>query len=116
MIPEYFIAIVVYLIGSVFFLWGWSYLSRPLPRIFRLTIGIILFAILLTPTISEGVNAALAPAVFGLLFGILTKESSLVWVNLSSICIVIALGFLMIFCWNYYIEDRIKKEQAKLEE
>ncbi|MDO4222414.1 MAG: hypothetical protein Q4D05_00070 [Acinetobacter sp.] len=111
-VPEYFVAIVVYLCGAIFMLWGWSRISRSFPRMLRLTVGIVFFAILFTPTISEGANAALAPATFALLFGILTQEMPLVWANLASILFVIALSAIVIFCWNYYIEQQNKNSQS----
>lgn len=109
-IPEYTLAVSVYLLGSLFLLWGWHRIAQHLPRTFGLTVGVFLFAILLTPTISEGPNAALAPAIFGLLFGLLTKEMPLIWINLSSIILVMGLGFLLLYCWSYYIKDRLEKQ------
>lgn len=105
-IPEYAFAVVFYLLGSIFMLWGWFSISKPFPRTLRITFGIFMFAVLLTPTISEGTNAAIAPATFGLLFGLLTKEMYLVWVNLASIIFVIAIGCLLMYCYSYYINYR----------
>jgi hypothetical protein len=47
----------------------------------------------MTPTISEGPNSELAPAIFGFIFGVLTKEHALIWSNLS--LILLSLG------WDY---------------
>lgn len=105
-IPEYGFAVVFYLLGSIFMLWGWTSLSKPLPRTLRLSVGIFMFAVLLTPTVSEGTNAALAPAVFGMIFGLLTKEMHLVWVNIASIVFVMAICSLLIYCYSYYVNYR----------
>ena len=67
---------------------------------------IIVFAILVTPTVSEGPNSELAPAIFGLIFGLLTKEYMLVWSNLSLILFVIGMGLLVGFCWSKYMANK----------
>ena len=83
-IPETAIAVSIYLLGSAIILWCWYEIAKRLPNPLGGISWIVLFAILLTPTVSEGSNAALAPAIFGLLFGVLTKEMPLVWSNLSA--------------------------------
>jgi len=67
---------------------------------------IVAFAILLTPTVSEGANASIAPAIFGLLFGVLTKEQSLVWINASLILFVIGIGSVIGYCWSTYASSK----------
>ncbi|WP_419224648.1 hypothetical protein [Acinetobacter sp. A2] len=101
-IPETAIAIAVYLLGSTIILWCWYAIAKRLPNPLGGITWIMLFAILLTPTVSEGSNAALAPAIFGLLFGVLTKEMPLVWANLSAILFVIGLGLLIGYFWSKY--------------
>ena len=70
---------------------------------------IIVFAILATPTISEGPNSELAPAIFGLIFGVLTKEHVLIWSNLSLILFVIGTGLLIGFCWSKYSANKLAR-------
>ena len=101
-IPETAIAVSVYLLGSAIILWCWYEIAKRLPNPLGGITWIVLFAILLTPTVSEGSNAALAPAIFGLLFGVLTKEMPLVWSNLSAILFVIGLGLLVGYFWSKY--------------
>ncbi|UIP23962.1 hypothetical protein [Acinetobacter towneri] len=101
-IPETAIAVSVYLLGSAIILWCWYAIAKRLPNPLGGITWIMLFAILLTPTVSEGSNAALAPAIFGLLFGVLTKEMPLVWANLSAILFVIGLGLLIGYFWSKY--------------
>lgn len=101
-IPETAIAVSIYLLGSVIILWCWYEIAKRLPNPLGGITWIVLFAILLTPTVSEGSNAALAPAIFGLLFGVLTKEMPLVWSNLSAILFVIGLGLLVGYFWSRY--------------
>ena len=101
-IPETAIAVSVYLLGSAIILWCWYEIAKRLPNPLGGITWIVLFAILLTPTVSEGSNAALAPAIFGLLFGVLTKEMPLVWSNLSAILFVIGLGLLIGYFWSKY--------------
>ena len=91
---EYLIAIMVYLGGSAIILWCWYAMVQRLPKPWGGITWLICFAILLTPTVSEGNNAALAPAIFGLIFGVLTKETALVWANLANILMVIGMGLI----------------------
>lgn len=104
-VPEYEIAIGVYIFGALFVLFGWSMvIGKPLPKIFRHSGTIFIFALFFTPTISEGVNATIAPAIFGLLFGLITKEMYLFWVNLASMILVIGLGFIVMYCYQYFTD------------
>lgn len=106
-VPEHTIAVVVYIFGALFVLFGWALvLAKPFPKAVRQSGTIFLFAFFFTPTISEGVNATLAPAIFGLLFGLITKEMYLFWVNLASIILVMSLGFIVMYCYQYYINRR----------
>lgn len=104
--PEENVAIIVYVTGTLIALWCWYRLMSRLPNPFGGILWIIVFAILVTPTISEGPNSALAPAVFGLIFGILTKEHILIWSNLSLILFVIGVGLLVGFCWSKYSANK----------
>lgn len=105
-IPEDLIAITVYLGGSAIILWCWYEIAKRLPKLLGGMTWIIGFAILLTPTVSEGSNAALAPAFFGLIFGVLTKDMPLVWANLASILLVIGVGAVLGYCWSKYTANK----------
>ena len=72
-IPEDSIAITVYLIGSLIALSCWYSIATRLPRLIGGITWLVMFAILLTPTVSAGTNASIAPAIFALIFGVLTK-------------------------------------------
>ena len=104
--PEENVAIIVYVTGTLIALWCWYRLMSRLPNPVGGILWIIVFAILVTPTISEGPNSALAPAIFGLIFGVLTKEHVLIWSNLSLILFVIGLGLLVGFCWSKYTANK----------
>ena len=107
-IPEDSIAITVYLLGCVIMLWSWYAIAKRLPKPFGGITWMIGFAILLTPTVSEGNNASIAPAFFGLLFGILTKENALVWSNASLILFVVGLGLVVGYLWSQYTAKKAK--------
>ncbi|MEB5929452.1 hypothetical protein [Acinetobacter schindleri] len=107
-IPEESIAIAVYLIGSIIALLCWYGVTKRLPKPAGGLLWILVFAILLTPTVSEGPNASLAPAIFGLIFGVLTKEQELVWINASLILFVIGIASLIGYCWSSYVTNKAK--------
>lgn len=101
-IPEDAIALTAYGIGAIIALWCWWRLMRRLPTTFGAISWLIAFAVLVTPTVSEGPNASVAPAIFGLLFGVLTKDSPLIWSNLSLILFVVGLGLVVGYFWSKY--------------
>lgn len=101
-IPEDNIAITVYVLGTLLILWCWYGIAKRLPALLGGITWIIVFAVLATPTISEGPNSEIAPAIFGLLFGVLTKDMPLVWSNLALISFVIGLGLVVGFLWTKY--------------
>ncbi len=105
-IPEYNLAIAVYLGGSVFVLWLWYFIGKALPRPIGGMSWIFLFALLLSPTITEGTNAKIAPAIVGLMFGMLTDEKHLIWSNLVPILFVAGLGFFLGYLWSKYQQYR----------
>ncbi len=105
-IPEGVIALTAYGIGAIIALWCWWRLMRRLPTTFGAISWLIVFAILVTPTVSEGPNASVAPAIFGLLFGVLTKDSPLIWSNLSLILFVVGLGLVNGYCWSKYSTNK----------
>lgn len=105
-IPEDSIAVTVYVLGTLIILWCWYAIAKRLPSPFGGITWIMIFAILATPTISEGPNSAIAPATFGLIFGVLTKDSPLIWSNLSLIVFVMGLGLIIGFFWNKYLNNK----------
>ncbi len=102
-IPEDSIALTVYVVAALVILWCWYGVQKRLPQPLGGISWVLLFALIATPSISEGPNSAIAPAFFGLLFGVLTKDGSLIWSNLSLICLVIGLGLVIGFFWSKYI-------------
>ncbi|EPK7239018.1 hypothetical protein JH014_000063 [Acinetobacter baumannii] len=105
-IPEEIIALTAYGVGAIIALWCWWRLMRRLPTTLGAISWLVVFAILVTPTVSEGPNASVAPDIFGLLFGVLTKDSPLIWSNLSLILFVIGLGLVIGYCWSKYITNK----------
>lgn len=105
-VPEDSIAITAYVGGTLIVLWCWYSIAKRLPRLIGGVTWIILFAVLATPTISEGVNAGIAPAIFGVIFGVLTKEQPLIWANLSLILFVTGLGLLIGYLWSNYSANK----------
>lgn len=101
-IPEDSIAIAVYVLGVLIILWCWYAISKRLPTPLGGITWIIVFAVIATPTISEGPNSEVAPAIFGLLFGILTKDTPLIWSNSALITFVIGLGLIIGYLWSKY--------------
>ena len=117
-IPEQSIAVAVYLLGSLIALWCWYGVTKRLPKPLGGFLWILGFAILLTPTVSEGPNASIAPAIFGLLLGVLTKEQALIWINASLILFVIGIGSVIGYCWSTYVLNkgnlRVHKKSSPL--
>jgi MFS superfamily sulfate permease-like transporter len=114
-IPEDSIAITVYLLGSLIILWCWYGVAKRLPAIVGSISWIIVFAVLLTPTISAGPNSGIAPAIFGLIFGVLTKDSSLVWSNLSLIAFVLGVSLFIGYFWSKFRAMNKSKQQELVE-
>ena len=101
-IPEDSIAIAVYVLGTLIILWCWYSIAKRLPSPLGGISWVLVFAILATPTVSEGPNSAIAPAIFGLIFGVLTKDSPLIWSNFSLIAFVVGIGLVAGFFWSKY--------------
>lgn len=104
--PEGAIAISVYCGGAFIVLLCWYLITKPYSK-FCAVSSLVLFALLVTPTVSEGNNAALSPAILGLLFGILTKEHSLIWFNAAAIVFVFGLGLLCGFFIIKFLKARV---------
>ena len=105
-IPEDSIAIAVYVLGTLIILWCWYSIAKRLPSSLGGISWVLVFAILATPTVSEGPNSAIAPAIFGLIFGVLTKDSPLIWSNFSLIAFVVGIGLVAGFFWSKYITNK----------
>ncbi len=101
-VPEDSIAVTVYVVGALIILWCWYSVTRRMPAPIGGILWIILFALVASPTISEGPNSDVAPATFGLLFGILTKDSVLIWSNLSIIAFVMGVGLILGYLWSKF--------------
>lgn len=101
-IPEGVIAVTVYVGGTLLALWAWYNVVRRLPSGLAVGLWMFLLAMLATPTVSEGPNAGLAPAIIGLVFGVVTKDKSLVIYNLMSMILVFGLGMLVAYLLNLY--------------
>lgn len=101
--PEGMIAITVYCVGVLFVLLSWYFVSKTYTSFCAIT-TLILFSCLVTPTVSEGSNALLSPAICGLLFGILTKDHNLIFLNASAILYVIGLGLLAGYFWLKFLQ------------
>lgn len=112
-IPDQSIAFAVYLLGSLIALGCWYGVTKRMPKTMGGFLWLLAFAVLLTPTVSEGSNASVAPAIFGLLFGILTKEYELVWINASLILFVIGVGSVIGYCWSTYASSKTGFESNK---
>ncbi|MFT4022055.1 MAG: hypothetical protein QM666_11120 [Acinetobacter sp.] len=106
--PEDIIAISVYIIGALVVMISWYFITRAHPRFCAFT-SLILFAGIATPTVSEGTNASISPAIFGLLFGVLTHEDALIWINLGLILFVIGIGCLVGFLWSKFFSQKRQK-------
>nr|WP_228257232.1 hypothetical protein [Acinetobacter sp. WCHAc060025] len=111
-IPEDSIAVTVYILGTLIILWCWYGIAKRLPTLLGGITWIIVFAVLATPTISEGPNSEIAPAIFGLLFGILTKDTPLVWSNLALISFVIGIGLVIGYFWSNYKANKITQQST----
>lgn len=105
-IPEDYVALTVYCGGAVIALLLWYSVARLLPKPFGAMTWIILFALLCTPTISEGDNAYLAPAAIGLIFGLVTKDQTLILTNVIAMLFVMGMGFLIGFFVHKFIRQR----------
>lgn len=103
--PEETIAIAVYGIGAFIILLCWYLMTKPYSKFCSIS-TLVLFACFFTPTISEGTNALLSPAIFGLLFGVVTKDQALIWVNSASILFVVGLGLVVGFFLLKFLQNK----------
>lgn len=112
-LPEDGIAITVYLLGALILLSCWYSITRRITAPFGGILWVLLFAMVATPSISEGPNSAISPATFGLFFGILTKDSLLIWSNLSMLLFVVGIGLLLGYLWSRYQNNTSKSSKNK---
>jgi hypothetical protein len=94
---EYWLAVTVYVVGSCIGLWLWRQVVKPLPHPVSGIAWLIVFSLLFSPTVTEGDNGQIAPAVFGLIFGVISKSKELILSSLLPILLVMGLGFLVGF-------------------
>ncbi|MEC7118859.1 MAG: hypothetical protein VXW65_03015 [Pseudomonadota bacterium] len=106
-VPEYPLAVSVYVGGSVLALLLWLRVVRALPRPIGGMSWVILFAILFAPTVTEGANAQLAPAAIGLIFAVITKDHVLMLQSALPILFLIGIGFLLGFLY-----ERLRRTSA----
>ena len=99
-VPEYPLAVTVYIGGSVLALLIWLRVARLFPHPVGAMSWVMLFGLLFAPTVTEGDNAQLAPAVIGLMFGVITKDQSLMLKSALPILFVIGLGFVLGFLYE----------------
>ncbi|OTG88380.1 hypothetical protein B9T31_02395 [Acinetobacter sp. ANC 4558] len=111
--PEDTIAITAYLVCSFIVLLCWNSIAKRLPQFIGGMSTILLFALILTPTVSDGHNASIAPAIFGLAFGIFTKDSSLIWFNSSLILFVIGVCSFAVFTWRKFLDKNQQKDNVE---
>lgn len=96
-VPEYPLAVTVYLGGSALSLLLWTRVARALPSPVGGMSWVVLMAILLTPTLTAGPNAQLAPAVVGLALAIAAKQPGQAIAHLLPMLAVVGIGFLVGF-------------------
>ncbi len=75
-IPEDSIAVTVYLLGSLLILWCWYSIATRLPKLLGGITWMMIFAILLTPTVSEGANSSDCTGYFWLAFRCVNERIS----------------------------------------
>lgn len=105
--PEGSIAIGAYVGGVVFTLLAWYWITKPYPRFCAIS-SLILFALIATPTVSEGSNAAIAPAICAVLFGTLTHDYGLALINLACMLFVVGLGLVVGYFWIKFLNRNIE--------
>lgn len=105
-IPEGLIAVVVYVGGTLLALWAGYNVVRRMPKLLAIILWTLLFALLVTPTVSEGQNAGIAPALIGMVFGMLIKDKNLILYNGLSMLLVWGISLLVAYCLDSYFKYR----------
>lgn len=93
--------LIAYVSFSILALVLWWLVARLLPRTLAGLSWIILFAILLTPTTSLGTSPQIAPASVGVVYGVLLKDSAIIFNSLLPILVVITVGCVLGFLWQF---------------
>ncbi len=112
-IPPDSLPLTAYVGFSIIVLLLWIVVVRVLPKTLAGLSWIILFAILLTPTSSLGTPPEIAPASIGVVYGILMKDPSIAFNALLPIMIVITVGCLLGFIWQFVRMGLDKNKKTK---
>lgn len=110
-ISEHTIAVAVYLTGAIVVLSCWYALVKNWAKPFGAIAWLLAMTIICTPTISDGSNAGVAPAIFGFAFGVLTENPKLVFSNLSLLLFVFGIGLLAGFFWSKFSNQQHAQTQ-----
>ena len=111
-VPADKLPILAYIGFSILALLLWAVVVRVLPKTLAGLSWIILFAILLTPTTSIGTDPQMAPAAAGIVYGILMKDQNIIFGSLLPILVVITVGCILGFFWQF-IKGLLPKSAAK---
>lgn len=109
--PENTVAVGAYIIGTLVILGAWYFITKPYPKFCGVT-TLILFALLATPTVSDGVNASISPTICGILFGVLTHEYHVAMFNGASMFFVVGIGLLAGYCWTKFTAIRTAQKNT----
>lgn len=112
-IPPDSLPITAYVGFSIVVLLLWILVVRVLPKTLAGLSWIILFAILLTPTTSLGTPPDIAPASIAVVYGILLKDPGIIFNALLPIMIVITVGCILGFLWQFVRMGLDKNKKAK---
>lgn len=99
-IPAEQLPTIAYLSFSAIVLLLWILVARIFPRTLGGLSWIILCAILLTPTTSLGPVPEIAPASISVAYGILLKDTAIIFNGLLPIMVVITVGCILGFFWQ----------------
>ena len=97
--PDY-LPILAYVFFSIIVLALWLFVTRSLPRSLAGISWILLFSILLTPTTSLGTPPNIAQASIAVIYGILTKDSTIIFNGLLPMMVVTTVGCILGFLWQ----------------
>lgn len=99
-VPPDKLPLFAYVGFSIIVLLLWILVVRILPKTVAGLSWIILFAILLTPTTSLGTPPDIAPASIAVVYGILLKDTAIIFNGLLPIMVVITVGCILGFIWQ----------------
>ncbi len=99
-VPEYPLAVSMYLgCGALIALLWWR-IARRLPRLLGGFLWLLVFALIFSPTITEGANAQIAPAIVGVLLNVKPFNAAGLLSNLLPILLVMGIGCIVAFVLN----------------